>query len=112
MAKWFGKIGYEIITQTEPGIWAAGDIVEREYYGDIISNHWRRQNSGEINDNVTLSNVVSIIPDQFAYENYSNSVMFIKSGNMSDIENGSSATKRSKSQYCEIDATASSIRLV
>jgi hypothetical protein len=72
MAKWFGKIGYEIITQTEPGIWAAGDIVEREYYGDITSDHWRRQNSGEINDNVTLSNVVSIIPDQFAYENCSN----------------------------------------
>lgn len=71
MAKWFGKIGYAVTDQTEPGLWA-NTIVEREYYGDMTSNRFKRQTSGEVNDNINLANVISIVADPFAYQNCSN----------------------------------------
>ena len=71
MGKWFGKIGYAITGETEPGLWE-DTIVERQYYGDITSDRRKRQTSNEVNDNIALSNVISIIADPFAYENCSN----------------------------------------
>ena len=73
MGKWFGKIGYSISEETEPGVWEP-TIVEREYYGDVTSNRINRQNSGEVNDNINLSNVISIVADPFAYQNCSNMI--------------------------------------
>ena len=71
MSKWFGRIGYAVSEQTEPGLWE-NTIVEREYYGDMTSNRFKRQISGEVNDNINLANVISIIADPFAYQNCSN----------------------------------------
>lgn len=71
MAKWFGKIGYAVTEETEPGTWEE-TIVEREYFGDVTSDRRKRQNSGEVNDNINLANVISIIADPFAYQNCSN----------------------------------------
>lgn len=73
MGKWFGKIGYAVTAETEPGLWE-DTIVEREYYGDMISDRRKRQTSGEVNDNINLANVISIIADPFAYENCSSMV--------------------------------------
>lgn len=73
MGKWFGKIGYAVTAETEPGLWE-DTIVERDYYGDMISDHHKRQTSGEVNDNINLANVISIIADPFAYENCSRMV--------------------------------------
>lgn len=70
MSKWFGKIGYAATGETEPGLWE-DTIVEREYYGDMISDRRKRQTSGEVNDNINLANVISILADPFAYENCS-----------------------------------------
>ena len=71
MSKWYGKIGYAISAETEPGIWE-NTIIERNYFGDMISDRRKRQNSGEVNDNINLANVISIIADPFAYQNCSN----------------------------------------
>lgn len=73
MGKWFGKIGYAVTAETEPGLWE-DTIIEREYYGDMISDRRKRQTSGEVNDNINLANVISIIADPFAYENCSRMV--------------------------------------
>lgn len=70
MSKWFGKIGYAITAETDPGIWEE-TITEREYFGDIISNRYSRQNSGVVNDDINLANMISIIADPFAYQNCS-----------------------------------------
>ena len=70
MGKWFGKIGYAVTAETEPGIWDE-QIVERAYYGDMTSDRRKRQNSQGVNDDLSLSNVISIIADPFAYENCS-----------------------------------------
>ena len=70
MSKWFGKIGYAIQKETEPGIWE-DKIVERDYYGDLLADNRKRQTNNNVLDEITLSNMVSIIADPFAYNNCS-----------------------------------------
>ena len=70
MSKWFGKIGYAITGEPEPGVWE-DTIVARDYYGDLISDKYMRQLSGNVNDDINLTSVISIIADPFAYENCS-----------------------------------------
>lgn len=70
MSKWFGKIGYAVTAETDPGIWEE-TIVDREYYGDLLSDKYRHQNSGKVNDDINLTSVISIIADPFAYEHCS-----------------------------------------
>ena len=69
MAKFFGKVCYSTTKETAPGVWTP--IEEpREYYGDVIRNA-RKWNSGEsTNDNLDISNEISILADQFALENF------------------------------------------
>lgn len=71
MSKWYGKIGYAVTAETEPGIWEPS-IIEKNYFGDMISDRRKRQNSGDSNDNISLANVISILADPFAYQNCSN----------------------------------------
>ena len=71
MGKWFGKIGFATREQTSPGVWM-DDIVEKEYYGDLVRNtNSRYVSSGNVNDNVTISNAISILADPFAYKHFS-----------------------------------------
>lgn len=65
MAKWYGKIGYAETVETEPGIWE--DVfTERSYYGDLIRNTRRLQSSSSVNDDVVVSNQISIVADPYA----------------------------------------------
>ncbi len=71
MAKYYGQIGY-CQTSEDPvgsGIWIE-TIVERNYYGDVIRNSRRLQGSDRINDNVNISNQLSIVSDPYANENF------------------------------------------
>ena len=70
MSKWFGQIGYAMQKETEPGIWE-DKIVERDYYGDLLTDNRKRQTNNNVLDEITLSNMVSIIADPFAYNNCS-----------------------------------------
>lgn len=69
MAKFFGKIGYAETKQTSPGVWEE-EITEREYFGDITRNTRRLQTSGNINDNIVVTNEISIVADPFANQNF------------------------------------------
>lgn len=69
MPKWYGKIGYGVIEETSPGVWTE-EIVERQYYGDIIRNLRRLETSDQVNDNVSVSNEISIVSDPYAFENF------------------------------------------
>lgn len=69
MPKWCGKIGYGVTEETSPGVWTE-EIVERQYYGDIIRNLRRLETSDQVNDNVSVSNEISIVSDPYAFENF------------------------------------------
>ena len=70
MSKWFGKIAFAIQVEYEPGCWE-DQVVERPYYGDLISNRWKREKSNGVNDNINLSNQISIVADPFALSHVS-----------------------------------------
>lgn len=71
MGKYFGKIGYSVTEQTRPGVWKER-VTEREYYGELLRNTQRRYENGDsqVNENIVISNNISILADPFAYENF------------------------------------------
>ena len=70
MAKWFGVIGYGIQQQTSPGVYE-DVITQREYSGEVLQNSARwSANSESTNDNLTVSNRISILADPFARDNF------------------------------------------
>lgn len=71
MPKFFGKIGYEEVVETQRGIWLP-EIKEYPYFGDILRQAYQPQPSSESeNDDLRLSNEISIVADQRAYEHCS-----------------------------------------
>lgn len=69
MAKWYGSVGFAKTVETEPGLWEE-KIVEEHYYGDLLSNFRKLQNSGEVNDDVNIANKISMLADPFAVNNF------------------------------------------
>ena len=69
MAKFYGVIGFATIEQTERGIYEE-KIVENEYMGDVIRNTRRLRDAAKINDDITISNQISIIADPYANNNF------------------------------------------
>jgi len=45
--------------------------VEKDYYGDIVQNFLRLQEGDNLNKDLTLSNMVSVVADDYAYEHVS-----------------------------------------
>jgi hypothetical protein len=69
MAKFYGKIGYAESSETSPDVWT-DVITERNYFGDIVKNT-RRLEAGEgLNDNININNLISIVADPFAIQNF------------------------------------------
>lgn len=69
MAKFYGVIGYADTMETAPGIWEE-KITERKYFGELIRNTRRSESSGNLNDNINISNEISILADPFANQNF------------------------------------------
>lgn len=69
MAKFYGEIGFAQMTETAPGVWEE-KLIKRPYYGDVTRNIRRLENSNSVNDDVTVNNVISIVCDAYANENF------------------------------------------
>ena len=70
MAKFFGAIGFnEGTVETSPGVWEQ-QVVERKYYGDLIRNSRRLQTTDQLNDDINISNEISIVADPYANANF------------------------------------------
>ena len=69
MAKFYGKIGYASTVETKPGVYEE-QIVERSYYGDLIRNTRRLQSADQVNDDINISNEISIVADPYATNNF------------------------------------------
>ena len=70
MAKFYGQVGYAETTQKAPGVYSEV-VTERNYSGDILRNTKRWQSGENLNDNLVVNNVFSILADSFAIENFS-----------------------------------------
>lgn len=69
MSKWFGKIGYAETVETKPGVWKE-QITVREYFGDLTRNTRRLQTVDKLNDDINISNELSIVSDPYAIQNF------------------------------------------
>ncbi|MET0786070.1 MAG: hypothetical protein ABWY25_05140 [Paenisporosarcina sp.] len=72
MARFFGEVGYgeSVETPSDSGVWVDG-ITEIPYYGDVLRNV-RKLESGEgLNDDIIVSNSISIVADEYAIKHFS-----------------------------------------
>ena len=69
MAKYYGSIGYAAMVETSPGVHEEM-ITTRKYYGDLIRNTRRLQPTDQLNDNINVTNEISIVADPFAVQNF------------------------------------------
>lgn len=70
--KFSGKIGFwEKDVETKPGVFK-GKIIEKSYTGDVLSNFRRfQQAENQQNENLRLTNRLSIISDLYMQKNWS-----------------------------------------
>lgn len=68
MPKFYGAIGFVKTVETAPGIWEASETIKK-YCGDLVRNQRRWEQGDAINEDLTVSNEVSIVADKFAMEN-------------------------------------------
>lgn len=73
--KFCGIVGYcETVEETgdREGIWTDSKITERLYYGDVLRNTRRWENSANesVNDDLNINNSFSIVADAYMYDHF------------------------------------------
>lgn len=69
MSKFYGKIGFAETVETYPGVYEE-TITERDYYGDLVRNNRRLQSTDKVNDDLTISNEISIVSDPYLGQHF------------------------------------------
>lgn len=70
MAKFFGEIGYGFATETPSGSGVFQDVItERSYFGDVVQNIRRLQETEFVNNDINVTNSLSIVADEYLNEN-------------------------------------------
>lgn len=69
MAKVYVKVGYADTVETAPGV-LEEQITERDYYGELLRNSRRLQTASQVNDDINISNEISILSDPYAIQNF------------------------------------------
>lgn len=69
MAKFYGVIGYGEPVESAPGVWT-DDIVEYNYYGDVIRNSRKIQEGEYLNNDLSVGNSISVVADAYAHEHF------------------------------------------
>jgi hypothetical protein len=67
--RFYGKVGYGETVETKPGVWQ-DQITEFSYFGDVIRNSRKLDNGVKVNDDLSVSNSISIVADAYANENF------------------------------------------
>ena len=69
MTKFFGVVGYAETQDSGDGVWVE-KITRRNYYGDVLRNSKRWDTTDHVNDNLSVSNKISIVADPYAYQHF------------------------------------------
>ena len=65
MAKWYGMIGFAETVDKGNGVYK-NQIIEKPYYGNVLT----QTASDKVIDDITLSNELSIVSDNYAISNF------------------------------------------
>lgn len=69
MARFYGRVGYGVQTETSPGVWE-DVITERSYYGDVIRNTRQLREGENLNKDLSVQNSISIVADAYANDHF------------------------------------------
>lgn len=71
MARFCGEVGYGETVETPPdsGVWK-DIIVERKMFGDIVRNTRQLREGEYLNNDLTVSNSISIVADAYATQHF------------------------------------------
>lgn len=69
MSKFYGPVGFIETKETTPGVWEEV-VTEEFFYGDILRKNVKNVSSGNVNDDVDISNEISILASPYAMENF------------------------------------------
>lgn len=69
--RYYGEIGYVEQVMTKPGVYEE-KITKRNYYGESTKVISKWQTGSGLNDNVEITNTISIIADPYAYDHFYN----------------------------------------
>lgn len=76
MAKFFGPVGYGVTKETTPGVWTDA-IEERRYSGNVLQNYRKTAPGESINENLDVSNRISILADPYAMQHF-HTIKYVK----------------------------------
>ena len=77
MTRFHGLVGFVSQGEVSPGVWEANVVTKREYYGNMIRNSYSIvSTSDSTNDNLKLSNQLSIVADGYIMSHLS-SIKFV-----------------------------------
>jgi hypothetical protein len=71
MARFFGIVGYgdSVESPNESGVWV-DTVTEYSYFGDVIRNYRKLNGVETLNDDISVSNSISIIADEYAIDHF------------------------------------------
>lgn len=69
MARFYGKVGYGESVETARGVWQ-DQVTERPYFGTVVRNVRQFQEGEYLNNDLSVSNSISIVADAYAYEHF------------------------------------------
>lgn len=71
MARFYGEVGYGTTVEDPPnsGVWV-DNIVEFIYQGDVIDNNRTLESNDKVNQDISVSNTISIVADEYAIDHY------------------------------------------
>lgn len=71
MAKFSGVVGYGVSAESENSVDVYTEAIEeRLYYGDVFKDSRQLEKGQGVNDNIRVSNRISIVADAFAFEHF------------------------------------------
>lgn len=78
MAKFFGEVGYRESVETPEGsgVWI-DHITETQYRGDVIRSTRNLEEGSGANDDISVSNSISIIADEYAIDHFFN-ILYVR----------------------------------
>jgi hypothetical protein len=69
MARFHGRVGFGISTETKPGVWS-DVMVEHSFYGDVVQNRRILAQGEKLNKNLSVGNSISIVANAYAREHF------------------------------------------
>lgn len=74
MARFCGYVGFdkgEREDPNDPGVWLHNQMEERKYFGNILKHNRKWDEGHSVNDDLNVTNRISIVADDYTFEHCS-----------------------------------------